>query len=271
MSDNMQKLIYPMQTMGITQNYNSKYSHYYESHAKDYECYPIDDGGKDNGRDWFYAPCDLVIKRVYGVGVKGTNTLWLESLEKIKLANGEESFITIRITHPNDDDLSRFKVGQKFKQYEKIIREGTDGHATGNHLHFCINKCKFKELYNNGWIKNSNNYWVTAPKALKPEDSYFIDTNFTKIKNNAGLNFKKLTTDNKKRLYLPSDAQRWRVYPLGVPARVGNEKGFLTPSNFDGLDYEILEMVSKNVAIINTKTFGKVQIYVAPSTGAVIK
>ena len=191
----MQNLIYPMKVMGITQNYNGRYSHYGESHAKDYICYPIDEAGKDSGRDWFYAPCDLIVRRIYGVKNKGTNTIWLESSDKVKLANGKESIITIRVTHPADDDLSKIKVGQKFKQYAQMFREGKDGNATGYHHHLCISTCKFSSLYNNGWIKNSNGYWVTSPNSIKPEDAFFVDKKFTTIKNSGGLTFKTLSTN----------------------------------------------------------------------------
>ena len=268
----MQSLIYPMKVMGITQNYNGRYSHYGESHAKDYICYPIDDAGKDSGRDYFYAPCDLVVKRIYGVKNKGTNTIWLESCNKVKLANGKESVVTIRVTHPGDDDLSKIKVGQKFKQYAQMFHEGKDGQATGYHHHICVSMCNFNKLYNNGWIKNSNGYWVTAPKAIKPEDAFFVDKKFTNIKNNGGLKFKDLPSKKGQVLYLPADAETWRVYKLDVVPHAGNECGFLTPAKFGGLTYDIIKWTNyKDVCVINTKKFGIVQIYVASSTGAIIK
>lgn len=266
----MESLIYPLKTMHITQNYNGKLSHYNESHAKDYTCYPIDDAGKNTGREWFYAPCDLIIKRIYGVGNKGTNTVWLESINKVKLANGDVSYITIRVTHPEDDDLSKLKVGQKFKKYEKMFREGKDGYATGNHFHICVSACKFNELYNKGWIKNSNGSWVTSPLAIKPEDAFFVDSVFTNVQFGGNLMFKDLSIKNET-LYLPSSATSWRVYKLNVAPVKGNECGYLKPFKFGGLTYQILRWTSKNVCVIKTRDFGEVQIYVAPSTGAIIK
>lgn len=186
----MQKLIYPCKTMGISQNYNGKFSHYDESHAKDYICYPIDEACGSTSRDWFYAPCDVIIKRIFGVNNKGTNTIWMQSVEKVKLANGKETIVTIRVTHPEDDDLNKIKVGQKFTQFTKMFREGKDGYATGNHFHMCVSTCSFDKLYNQGWIKNSNGSWVTAPNAIKPEEAFFVDKDFTTIKNAGGLKFK---------------------------------------------------------------------------------
>ena len=74
-----------------------------------------------------------------------------------------------------------------------------------------------------------------------------------------------------KTLYLPATADKWRVYPLNKDARVGNEIGFIFPKKFGGLTYSIISMPRPDVAIIETRDYGKVQIYVDPSTGAVIK
>ena len=72
-------LTYPCKVMRITQNYNGKTSHYPHTVGTPKD-YPIDEGGKDTGKDGFYCPCDeLKIVRVYGVGNGGTNTFWVES------------------------------------------------------------------------------------------------------------------------------------------------------------------------------------------------
>lgn len=187
----MQRLIYPTKTMNITQSYDGAYSHKAESSGK--PCaYPIDENCGSSDRDYFYAPCDLIVKRVYGVGQVGTNTIWLESKNKVELANGKSSYVTIRVTHPNDDTLKKFKVGQEFKQKDKMFLEGNDGHATGYHFHIEVNNCKFKELDGNGWVKNNKGAWVTSPKSMKPEQAFYVDKKFTKVKGNAGLKFKNL-------------------------------------------------------------------------------
>ena len=187
----MQRLIYPTKVLNITQNYDGKYSHYDESHGKPH-AYPIDENCGTTGRDYFYAPCDLVIKRIYGIGQAGTNTIWLESKNKVELANGNTSYITIRVTHPNDDTLKKYKVGQTFKQKDRMFLEGNDGHATGYHFHIEVNTCKFTELDGNGWKQNNKGVWVTSPKSIKPEEAFYIDKSFTKVQGAAGLKFKAL-------------------------------------------------------------------------------
>lgn len=78
-------------------------------------------------------------------------------------------------------------------------------------------------------------------------------------------------TSAKKKLYLPASATSWRVYKTNVAPVVGNECGYLYPSKFGGLTYEILATPQTDVVTIQTRDYGKVNIYVAASTGAVIK
>lgn len=81
----------------------------------------------------------------------------------------------------------------------------------------------------------------------------------------------KPTTPKKQMLTLPATAVSWNVYPLNKAPVIGNECGKLAPYKFGGLTYEILGWPQKDVATIQTQNFGKVNIYVAPSTGAIIK
>lgn len=187
-------LIYPLKVMRITQTYTGTTSHkgHTTGSPKDY---PIDDGGSDTGRDWLYAPCDEVkVIRIYGVGNGGTNTIWLESSAKVNFADGTSDIFSMQVTHPNDDDLSKIKVGQKFKRGEKICREGSDG-ATGNHLHLSVGKGK---ITGNGWTLNSNDKYVltTHNGSYKPEQLFLIDPSFTKILDKKGLPFKNLSEGN---------------------------------------------------------------------------
>lgn len=204
----MQKLIYPTKIMGISQDYNNSFSHKPSSTGTP-KSYPIDEACGDKNRDYFYAPCDLVIKRIYGVGNGGTNAIWLESINKVKLANNKELYITIMVIHPNDDTLKNFKVGQTFKQKDKMFLEGNDGNATGYHFHIEVATCKFSELKNNGWVQNSKGAWVISNNSIKPEEAFYVDKSFTTIKDNKGLNFKSIssTTDNTN----PINNQKFKI------------------------------------------------------------
>lgn len=175
--------------MYITQTYNDSYSHSANvtGNPKDF---PIDESCGSDARDYFYCPCDeMVVKRIYGVGNSGTNTIWLESTTKVLLANGTESYVTIMVIHPNDDTLKNIKVGNKFKRKEPMFVEGNDGNATGNHFHISVSASKY---VSGGWILNDKGAWVIKGSSIKPENAFFIDEEFTEIVNTRNLNFKKL-------------------------------------------------------------------------------
>lgn len=186
-------LIYPTKTMNITQNYTDSFSHAPNSTGTPYD-YPIDENCGSTSRDYFYCPCDeVIIKRVYGVGVKGTNTIWMQSTNPVVFANGEEDYCTILVSHPDDDTLKNIKTGQTFKRKEQMFLEGKDGNATGNHFHISVSKGKY---VSNGWKKNNKNAWCITGTPIKPEEAFYVDKDFTTIKNTANLNFKDMPKIN---------------------------------------------------------------------------
>lgn len=70
---------------------------------------------------------------------------------------------------------------------------------------------------------------------------------------------------NARQLHLPSSAQTWRIYRENGPYTVGNEIHKLTPAQFGGLTYDILEDKGNGVYIINTSVRGRVAIYADPN------
>lgn len=209
-------LIYPTKHMRITQNYNGSVSH--KPNSTGYPAdYPIDEGCSDTGRDWFYCPCDCMkIMRIYGVGGAGTNTIWLQSTNKVDFADGTKDYATILVTHPDDDDLKKLKVGQKFYRGEKICREGKDD-CTGYHFHMSAAKGKFVSP---GWGTNSNRAWVLiCGTPCKPEKLFYVDKNFTTVMNTCGLSFKKIPSVKYYPAYDGSETQLDKILlAIGVPA-----------------------------------------------------
>ena len=184
-------LIYPTKTMNITQSYNGSYNHYQNSGGipKDY---PIDEACEDSGRSWFYCPCDEM--KVVHVYLTGSNTVWLESTSPVVTPTGTYSTITMLVTHPEDEDMININ-NKTFKRGEPMFREGKDGWATGNHFHISVGTGHYNGAANGtGWEKNSSGAWVLTPtgKTLKPEEAFYVDPSFTTIKNNTGINFKRL-------------------------------------------------------------------------------
>lgn len=189
-------LTYPCQTMRITQSYTGTTSHLPHTTGTPVD-YPWDEGCADSTRGYCYCPCDeMVVKRIYGVGNSGVNTIWLESTSEVYFADGTKDFVTMLIMHSNDDDLKKIKEGQKFKRKEKICREGTDG-ASANHFHFSAGKGKIK---GNGWTKNSKGKWVltTTGGTFKPEKLFYVDRAFTKPVNMKSLAFKDMPKEETK-------------------------------------------------------------------------
>ena len=183
-------LIYPCRIMRITQSYNGKTSHKPHT-AGTLRDFPIDEGCADMGRSYIYCPCDkMTVRRIYGVGGGGTNTLWLESAEKVTFADGTRDYFTMLITHPDDSDLAKIRVGDIFSRFEPVCREGKDG-ATAYHFHISGGKGRMK---GNGWQKNSKGKWVltTSSGTAKPEKLFFIDPDFTKVISSASLKFRSL-------------------------------------------------------------------------------
>ena len=135
------------------------------------------------------------------------------------------------------------KEGQKVKQGDIIGYMGNTGRSTGQHLHF--------EIHDGKWITG-------RPNAKDP--MLYIDKEES-VNNNS----------NKKKLYLPKDVSSWAVYPTNKQPIKKNAIAYLNPKKFGGLEYDVLGNPQTDVVTIQTKQFGKVNIYVAKSTGAVIK
>ena len=178
------------------------------------------------------AIADGVVTSVSKRGKKGGTACYV----RIKHDNGLYSLYY----HLKSNSV-KVNKGDKVTKGQVIGVIGDTGLATGIHLHFQIDK-------------------GSSASAIDP-------TLYAYGKKELTTN----TSNSNKKLYLPASAKRWRVYGLKSLVEVGREIGFLLPSKFGGLEYDIIRMVDKNVAIIKTRDFGEVKIYVAPSTGAVIK
>ena len=220
----------------------------------------------------YYAPADIVCVNVipsYG------ESRW-QTVNKVRCPNGYIGIVTFEIAH--DDSFNAY-VGMKLKQGEQLGNMGTKSGATsaankptGVHCHI-----QFSQSKTNTFV--TNKYGVYGfPTESYCDDTMYIDgttivnTGQAKWKNAPKESSSKPTNTSKnKTLYLPKTADSWRVYPTNKDPVVGNECGYLYPSKFGGLTYEILATPQTDVVTIQTRDYGKVNIYVAASTGAVIK
>lgn len=217
--------------------------------------------GTAGKREAYYAPCDVVCKWVYP---QSGQSMW-QSVEKVRCANGYIGYVTFMIVH---DDTFNAYIGMKVKQGEQLGNMGSKGNATGVHCHIEVSQSN-----DTIWKKNQYGIYNFNTEAYI-DDTFFMDgTNILKGLNGKWKFLKDVPVQESigRTLYLPATADTWKVYPLDKAPVVGNEKGFLRPSRFGGLTYPIISMPQSNVAIIDTRDFGRVQIYVDPSTGAIIK
>ena len=251
----MEKAKFPMPTMNITQGYN-------EGAHKG--TFALDLAGEDTGIDCDLAPFTATIKKTLS-GSYG-NWYWFESNEEVLCANGEVTKLTCMFGH---DNKMRHKVGDIINQGENLCAEGSSGKTTGNHCHLEVGIGP----YVGTWYPNQYGIYMLY-NAVKPNEYLCVPDNYI-IKKDGNYLWKKATEvvdpSTSLTLYLPASATSWRVYPIGVAPIVGNECGKLLPSKFGGLTYDIEGWSQPDVAIIQTRDFGKVQIYVAKSTGAIIK
>lgn len=187
----MYYLTYPFKKMSISQNYNQGNHKTHWSGSKNYKDYPIDESCGGSGKDPVYAPVDVKVVKIYGLNTtKTTNAIVVETVEKVRTPIGDYK-VYITFTHSSDSDLKKLKVGQIIKKGKIICYEGTDGYATGNHIHLTAGIAPYKGLY-----ENTNGKWCfTGEASKKPEQLFYVNTKFTKIINKRSLDFKTITTD----------------------------------------------------------------------------
>ncbi|MDL4841730.1 M23 family metallopeptidase [Aquibacillus rhizosphaerae] len=139
-------------------------------------------------------------------------------------------------------------VGEKVSQHTQIGVMGNTGDSNGQHLHF--------ELHKGKWNASKTNA-VDPLKYLEKSMAVLSKSN-----------------NKTQTLYLPKDAKTWTVYKLDRPPVKNNKAnwaGVLKPSKFGGLQYEVLDTPYRDIVTIQTRDFGKVNIYVASGTGAVMR
>lgn len=177
--------IYPFECMRITQTHEEGNHLPHWQPFKDYSDKPWDEATQDGGRGYFVPKNDYRVVEKTGNQTNGYN-IRLETVNKVKIPyQNEPVILEVTLTHLNYDDWSKVSAGQIIHKGEKILREGTSGQASGNHLHCTVNFGKYW-----GFKKNSNGKWVFAyDKALTPTEAWYIDDS-VQVANAKGYDFK---------------------------------------------------------------------------------
>ncbi|MFV0467421.1 MAG: hypothetical protein ACK5MK_00675, partial [Dysgonomonas sp.] len=158
-----------------------------------------------------------------------------------------------------------------------MAQEGTAGNADGNHLHIEVKNGKFeKGTYG---MYDLNSYGVYHMRNNCPiEKVCFMDGTTIKVGKADWKYIKDVpvsVTPTGKKLFLPASADSWKVYSTASKIVNGVVQGkaiaTLNPKQYGGLAYDVLGYPGTNFVTIQTQMFGKVNIYVAASTGATIK
>lgn len=188
----MQYSKYFANKMRISQGYNEgNHKRHTTSTQKDY---PIDETyGASGSGGYFIAPFDCKIVRKYDAV---SNYIWITSTDKVRTPSGDK-IVSILIAHISASEFNALKVGDTFKQGQKVVSEAVDANSTGHHNHVCAG---FGELSGTGWAKQvvgGNEFWVLTTKegTQKPEDVFYIDKSVTEIIDDAGINFKEMPTE----------------------------------------------------------------------------
>ncbi len=182
--------IYPFRYMNITQRHDQGNHVPHWQGSTNYSDKPWDEACKDGGRSYFEPQNDFVVEQVLGLnGDNTTNSVRLKSVNKLYIPYKKDpDYLYITLTHMNEDNLKQVYKGQVLKKGSKILLEGTDGYATGNHFHITANLGKYY-----GLLKNSNGSWCyTYDKSLLPNEAFYVDTDYTILINTAGYKFQNL-------------------------------------------------------------------------------
>ena len=255
-----QVALFPMVHLRITQGRYNKFSH------KGYNA--TDLAGKDGSAEKWYAPFDI---KVEWLDASTKTGVVISNTKRVLMANGKivkPHTISIMLWH--DNNISGLRIGQTYKQGDYFYMEGTAGRATGNHIHMELSYWKYDGSY--PLFKLRNGYWTLKGKELNIEDLFFI--NDTKILDAKGYKFKtykapkpnKTKPKGKEYVVLDKSVDRWGMYRLGVQPVSRNIFNHLRPKKFGGLEYEILGRPYPNTVTIQTRQFGKVNIWIGPTT-----
>lgn len=158
--------LFPCQTLSVTQGAYDNYSHQRQN-ALDIQ--------PTNGMA--FAPFHAKVVRV-DAGEVTCNGVWIESVDKVRYADGSYDYMTVLFMH--DNDISDLTVGRVLTQGEYFYQSGTVGNSSGAHIHVAVYRGKYNENMTNGGFGSGNVY---------AEDAFFVRDDTT-IRNDYGLNWR---------------------------------------------------------------------------------
>lgn len=197
---NKEYAIYPFRYMNITQRHDEGNHGPHSINVTNHSDKPWDEACQDGGRSYFEPQNDFIVEEILGLNSITTNSVRLKSVNKLFIPYKDEpDYLYVTLTHMNEDNLQEVSVGQILKKGSKILLEGTDGNATGNHFHITANLGKYY-----GLLQNNNGKWCyTYDKSLMPHEAFYVDRIFTTIINSKSYPFLAVPTPELKTIGEP--------------------------------------------------------------------
>ncbi len=123
--------LFPADSMRITQGAYDTYSHMRQN-ALDIQ--PTN--------SMAFAPFNAQIVRK-DVGYAVCNGVWIQSVDKVRYADGSYDYMTVLYMH--DDNIDNLSVGQMLTQGEYFYHSGTTGNSSGAHIHIAVYRGQYHE------------------------------------------------------------------------------------------------------------------------------
>lgn len=123
--------LFPADSMRITQGAYDTYSHMRQN-ALDIQ--PTN--------SMAFAPFNAQIVRK-DVGYAVCNGVWIQSVDKVRYADGSYDYMTVLYMH--DDNIDNLSVGQMLTQGEYFYHSGTTGNSSGAHIHIAVYRGQYNE------------------------------------------------------------------------------------------------------------------------------
>lgn len=161
--------LFPCQSMSVTQGAYDTYSHQRQN-ALDIQ--------PTNGMA--FAPFDATVVRV-DAGSSTCNGVWIQSVDKVRYADGSYDYMTVLFMH--DNDISDLTIGRLLTQGEYFYQSGTMGNSSGAHIHIAVYRGAYSDSMLVGVFGSGN---------VRAEDAFFVRDDTT-IRNDYGLTWKSVS------------------------------------------------------------------------------
>lgn len=123
--------LFPAVSMRVTQGAYDTYSHMRQN-ALDMQ--PTN--------SMAFAPFNAQIVRK-DVGYAVCNGVWIQSVDKVRYADGSYDYMTVLFMH--DNNIDNLTVGQMLTQGEFFYQSGTTGNSSGAHIHLAVYRGQYHD------------------------------------------------------------------------------------------------------------------------------